>query len=104
MTPLVPDDNESTDLDADLRAYAAACRQVTVAEEVLEWMKWRAIDSLMRSHVSDPKEIAQRLGIKRTEVIKWMMPPVQARFYSQRLSEDAQLWVDEILRESAAGE
>lgn len=101
MSPLIPDnDANKTQVDAGLEAYRLAQEDTNVAQEVLEWMTWHAIEMLQRGRVSSPKEIAARLGIRQLDVIKRMMPPVQARFYSKELSPAAQTRVDEILRQA----
>lgn len=105
MSPLIPDnDADATQVDAGLRAYRMAQHEMRLADEVLEWVTWHAIEMLQRGRVSNPKEIAGRLGIKQLDVIKRMMPPVQARFYSKRLSPEAQARVDEILRQAEEGD
>lgn len=101
MSPLIPDsDADESQVDAGLQAYRMAQEDVNLAGEVLEWMTWHAIEMLQRGRVSNPKEVAARLGIKQRDVIKTMMPPVQAKFYSKRLSPEAQARVDEILRQT----
>lgn len=101
MSMGLPDpDAKSTDVEAGVNAYRRAVRDHGIAQEVLEWMTWHAIEMLQRGRIYNPKEIAARLGIRQIDVIKRMMPPVQARFYSHELSPEAQARVDEILRQT----
>jgi len=91
--------SESADVEARLRSYEAARHNLAVAEEVLEWMTWRAIEGLGQNRIYNPRDIAARLGMSQRDVIRRMVSDENSS-YGKDLSPDARNAVAEVLHQS----